>query len=355
MNTPAEERSSTRRVLKHLAFGTFFYLVTIILAGQGQQLEKGLWFAAGKVTICLGIGYYLSYRWIPTYMRAGWTRVAIGQLILTLLAGIFLLRAYSTYIYFPRYPVPWPDHFWYLPSFLFEAVNYYTILFPIVAILQARTWIRSQKLNHRLREQNLLLEKEKLYNELQYLKHQINPHFFFNTLNNLYGLALTKSDATPDVIVKLSDIMRYLLHGSDKEWVQLEDEIKWMQAYLDLEKIRHDDKVSLSFKTELMHTGIEVPPLILLHFLENSFKHGVRDNIGKSFVHVLVRDDAEWLHFKVENSLSEVAKNNGEDQPLGLKNIRRRLDLLFDNRYDLQVRQESESFIVDLRMPLSVK
>ena len=196
-------------------------------------------------------------------------------------------------------------------------------------------------------------EKEKHYleTELKFLKSQIQPHFFFNTLNNIYSLTLKRSEQAPEVVLKLSDLMSYMLYESNAPWVPLAKEIDYLHNYLDVEQLRFGRRLSVSFNMEGSIAEANIPPMILILFIENSFKHGVKNNISKIHISISLVVENGYLFFRVENPASEeefVMEKNG----IGLKNARRRLDLLFGNDYTLDIHEKDRTFIVSLKIPV---
>jgi len=200
--------------------------------------------------------------------------------------------------------------------------------------------------------QQWMKEKEKHYleTELKFLRSQIHPHFFFNTLNNIYSLTLKKSDDAPGVILKLSDLMSYMLYESNVPLVPLVKEIDYLQNYLDVEKLRFGQRLSINFTWSGFAGDINIPPMILILFLENSFKHGVKNNISKIHIDISLWLDDQFLYFKVDNPMTHDEPSSGKG--IGLANVRRRLDLLYGDRYSLDIRTENEIFSVLLKMPL---
>jgi len=200
--------------------------------------------------------------------------------------------------------------------------------------------------------QQRMKEKEKHYlqTELKFLRSQIHPHFFFNTLNNIYSLTLKKSDDAPGVILKLSDLMSYMLYESNVPMVPLMKEIDYLQNYLDVEKLRFGQRLSINFTWSGFAGDISIPPMILILFLENSFKHGVKNNISKIHIDIALWLDDQFLYFRVDNpvTLDEPPNEKG----IGLANVRRRLDLLYEDRYSLDIKTDNGIFSVLLKMPL---
>ncbi len=198
------------------------------------------------------------------------------------------------------------------------------------------------------------LENKKLEAELSFLRSQIQPHFFFNTLNNLYSLTLTQSKKAPDTVLKLSELMSYVIYEGKSKRVKLAREIKHIHDYLDLEKLRYSNRLETSIEINGKIDDYCMPPLILVPFIENCFKHGntESDNIPIS---IEVDVTNKMLKYTVTNNV-KVNKNielsNDIRGGIGIKNTIRRLDLLFKNEYSLEIHQEKEKFTIELRMPL---
>lgn len=198
------------------------------------------------------------------------------------------------------------------------------------------------------------LEKTNLETELLFLRSQISPHFFFNTLNNIHALALEKSKKTSIVILKLSELMRYLLYETKKRRQTLENEILCIQNYLDLEKVRHDEslEVNMSVSGDIM--GKKIAPILLLSFIENAFKHGVNKNIGFIKINISLEIKENFLFFKVSNPMPSPINAKSHVNyigGIGLKNVRKRLSLGYGTQdYDLNIKEEDNIFYVELKI-----
>jgi two-component system, LytTR family, sensor histidine kinase AlgZ len=198
------------------------------------------------------------------------------------------------------------------------------------------------------------LEHEKLSAELRFLKAQINPHFLFNTLNNLYYLAFSQSPKTPDVVAKLAQMMRYMIYDSNHAAVPLHKEVEYMENYISLEKMRLNHEIPIEFVWDGVNEQTQVTPLILITFLENAFKHGVSNNAPDAWIKAHLAGDHKTLTYTVENS---IIAGNGEkttEKPgIGLQNVRRRLDLSYPNRYQLEVTSLPDRYRIDLTIQLT--
>ncbi len=227
-------------------------------------------------------------------------------------------------------------------SLFSEAVGLFYLTGFTTGIKLSKDWIQNQQ---------LMKEKEKQYleTELNFLKTQIHPHFFFNTLNNLYSLTLKKSDQAPEVVLKLSALMSYMLYESNAAKVSLNKEITYLQNYLDLEKLRFGQRLYVSFEIEGEIDEVSIPPMILILFVENSFKHGVKNNINKIIIEISLKVEGAFLLFSIKNPIGENLSK--ENTGIGLKNARRRLELLYGNNYQLDISENDNEFIVSLKMP----
>lgn len=218
--------------------------------------------------------------------------------------------------------------------------------YPIPAIASAvvifKRWVRTQ-------QYNIDLQKDKLETELNFLKAQIHPHFLFNTLNNLYALTLIKSEKAPDIVIKLSELLDYMLYNSNEKEVKLQKEINQLKGYIDLEKIRYGDRLDVRFEISGIASGKYVAPLILLPFLENSFKHGVNYDINSPFIHIYMDIQEDFLSFNIRNSYKEDEhKTLNLNEGIGLKNVRRRLALLYPNQHHLSITENFDVFEISL-------
>lgn len=195
------------------------------------------------------------------------------------------------------------------------------------------------------------LQQIQLNTELNFLKSQIQPHFFFNTLNNLYALTLEKSDSAPAVVLKLSDIMQYVLYDVKEPLIRLYDEINYIQNYLDLEKLRYGERINSKMNITGNIEEISVPPLLFLPFIENCFKHGSKDNDQIEVRITFEVLNNKMLKFKVENNFvyfNESDKKHG----IGIQNVKRRLELLFNRNFKLQTIIKKQKYSVILKIPI---
>jgi two-component system LytT family sensor kinase len=193
------------------------------------------------------------------------------------------------------------------------------------------------------------LESERKDMELQFLKSQLNPHFLFNSLNNIYSLAYKKSDKTADAILKLSEIMRYMIYESNDSWVSLEKEVEYVRSYVELQKLRFKDGAAVEITISGEIDGQKIVPLILISFVENAFKHGVANDASDPIKINLIANQ-KILHFSVSNKKNTANKDGIGG--VGLNNVERRLQLLYPERYKLNIVNSNDHYITELMLDL---
>lgn len=191
------------------------------------------------------------------------------------------------------------------------------------------------------------LESKKAKAELSLLKSQINPHFFFNTLNNLYGLTVEKSDDAPNVVLKLSDMMRYTIYMGKEDLVSLKDEIDYLQNYIELHKIRYQKKVDIQF-TYSNISDYKIAPLLYIIALENAFKHGVEKLTENAYIHIHISTDNDRICFEIENNF-EIPETK-QDSGIGLDNLKQRLQLLYPNKHLLTIENGDSVYKLALKL-----
>lgn len=197
-----------------------------------------------------------------------------------------------------------------------------------------------------------VLQKEKANNELRFLKAQIHPHFLFNTLNNLYALTLEGSKKAPEVVLKLSEMLDYILYQCSEPSVPLAKEVTLIQHYIDLERLRYSDHLEVSFEHQIVEENTMISPLILLSIVENAFKHGVSKVLEKSVVEISLSLTGKQLKFQVLNSKPPSSSNHSSNdrKGIGSENIKRQLDLIYPNAYQLMIDDQPSTYSLSLEI-----
>jgi LytS/YehU family sensor histidine kinase len=198
--------------------------------------------------------------------------------------------------------------------------------------------------------QQLLIEKQQA--ELNYLKSQTNPHFLFNTLNNIYSLSKDKSDLAPESILRLSKILRFMLYEAGGKYIAIEQELKIIGDYIALEQLRYDESLRINFSNDIEDMKQALPPLLLIPLVENAFKHGVSETRNHPFIDIHLSVNKRQLAFLVKNSTEEFHDKSNVRENIGLTNLRRQLELLYTD-YNLSVQHNESGFTATLKINLA--
>ena len=296
----------------------------------------------GYGSINIGL-FYLNYLYlIPRFLDKKKYRYYALSLVVVII--IFGLMKYGIGLYFKTLILQHGNGktMSFGSYFISAALTSIFFLFLSTALKFGVDWF----LNERVQRD---LENQRLTAELAFLKSQINPHFLFNSLNSIYSLAYQKSDTTPEAILKLSEIMRYMLYESNDNKVDLTKELQYLQNYIDLQKIRFGNKAFVDFKITGDVGNQKIVPLLLIAFIENAFKHGVA-NDPSSPICLRINLDGTHLHFFMENKKHMM--NRDTEGGIGLNNVKRRLDLLYSGNYSLTIRDEANTYTCELSLVL---
>lgn len=230
-----------------------------------------------------------------------------------------------------------------------EAVAFFGGLMLMGLNLGVKLYFKTQE----DREQRERLEKQDLERQLEYLRYQVNPHFFMNTLNNIHALVDINPERAKTTIVELSKMMRYILYEGDKKYIPVQREALFLNNYIELMRLRYSSRVSISLDMPEMMPDVMLPPLLLIIFVENAFKHGV-SYAAPSFIDIKVEVTQDKLKFRCRNSRQEQKPDEKKKKGgVGLANARRRLDLLFHDKYSLEIKEDDKEYDVQLEIPLS--
>jgi sensor histidine kinase YesM len=293
------------------------------------------------MVFALGLIYFNLYFLFPRYFKKGlYTHYLIGVLIS---AFVFFLVGYSIQRIYVVY-------FGKLEKFAteFSLAGFMELaVFPIVFLCATtgykvfKEWINDQ-------ERFAEMEKERLNSELNQLKNQVNPHFLFNTLNNLHVLTQTNPDKASDIILGLSDVLRYQIYDSQHDNVLLSKDIEIIKQYMELEKIRRDDLI-INVQVRNNINGILVPPLLFTNFIDNAIKHSVSREA--SFINIYFQTLEKDLYFEITNSKS-INKVQTKNAGMGLVNVRKRLELLYGTNHTLKITDDKNLFTIKLKIPI---
>lgn len=339
---------------KKIHFHFLFWIVILVYYTSSRwpfESDKSflLEMSISTVLIHLGLAYTIIFVLVPHLLYKKKTIVFGICCLICIYIAYALYEAVRIYYLLPNYP----EVFRLRPPLIFEdritnifafLGNISSLIFPAI-ILMVFEYYRHQKEVYRLKEQ-------KKTSELKALKNQLNPHFLFNTLNNLYILSLEKSDEAPEVISKLSDILDYILFRCNEQFVPLANEINMLNNYIALEKLRYGKRLNISFEYN-GELGVHIAPLLLLTFLENSFKHGVSQEIKEAHIKIKLSATNGNINFLIENTkpLSINGKANHQNrESIGLKNIKTQLNILYPKTHILVINDDEQNFSIILNL-----
>jgi sensor histidine kinase YesM len=310
---------------------------------RGYDWNRALIFISLQLVFTLSIVYLNYFFFLPRFLK----HKNIGRYLFEFLIPFSALIVAR--IYLQRYiSVDSPRAEYYNSAIFVVQVTAITLFIAIfVGMLRfAVDWF---ELEARKKE----IENEKLMAELNFLKAQINPHFLFNTLNNLYYLAYSKSENTTEVIAKLSQMMRYMIYDSNHPKVLLSKEIEYMQSYISLERMRLNNQIPIQFEVKGNADNVWITPLIFITFLENAFKHGVSNDNPNAWINIVIDRNGNECIYTVKNSKTLNGKTAHEKSGIGLQNVKRRLELSYPEQHKLTIEDKPDDYFVQLNLTLS--
>jgi sensor histidine kinase YesM len=336
------------KVVQHTLYWVFYLIFFATAWGShDQNFSRNYLAELIRLPAKMLLVYWVIYFLFPRYLYHG----KIWKFILFFLGSVFAIaiaqRFEDNYIILDSFYPDWEQ----LP--IFNPLVIIRTAVDLGSVLAIPVIVKVVEYLSRIQQREQTLAREKLEAELRLLKNQVQPHFLFNTLNSLYALTLKKSDKAPDVILRLSDLLRYMLYETNAPQVELEKEVECIKSYIELEKIRYGGRIDLSFNLWGETDGKTIAPMLILPFIENSFKHSTRGFDEGAWITIELGVREEELVLKVENSLSDEAELQDSVQGgIGLQNVRRRLDLLYPDRYKLDINQGDDSYEVFLNLKL---
>jgi two-component system LytT family sensor kinase len=330
-----------KKYLNIFLYAVCSWLVLLFIYNyRSNSLDFGILIPTFMTIIALLTAYIINVKLVPDF----YLTKKYKELIFYLLSVIILSMYVQVLFVFSIFIIIRFDLESVIPRMqdvLVIIANTWLIILAGVSVYQVRQSAMRQRT-----EDNLKREKSEV--ELQMLKSQINPHFLFNTLNSIYVLSKKKSDKTPDVVMKLSQMLDYLLYNNSSAKVEIKREIEFISDYVGLEKVRFGNKLDVQVDIDLNKPTALIEPMLLIPLVENAFKHGVKNERKKAFVHLKISDQ-DGLKFFVSNSVAQVTQRN-TNGGIGLKNLTNRLDMLFPGKHQLTINQSKEKYEVTLHI-----
>lgn len=335
--------SLNRRTLFQVVFWIFIASINFLFASNIMSTPSA--FLAGSViTLFLMATFYLNTLWIfPSYFgtdsRIHYFWVSMAMIIIVsvvqVLVEVFLMGPFIDLV---RGDFEIPILFVAIRTLVWHSLVY---IISLVFLFQERL---AQEMTYKKK-----LAEEKLDAELELLKNQIQPHFIFNALNNIYSLAYRKAEETPESILKLSEMLRYVLEDNNRDKVQLREEVEYIENYISFKKMKspHDENIVFDYKDADL--SIRLAPMLIIPFIENSFKYSRIEEFPNAYIHIELATRDQQIIFKLKNSVpSGGGAKSGSG--LGIKNVQKRLDILYPDKHELEIQQKKEFFKVELKL-----
>lgn len=335
-------------VISHLLFWVIVYFFYNYFLGYGSNntnyVNRFSLFLM-PVTIC--ISYYFLYFLIPKYLLTKKQALFLLYSIYTFIVSAYLIILSILYALVFLIDLNSDETSPLTKTLPFIILGVYFVVFMVIifglVLHNYKSIVKNEDLKSKFLQAQLQLKEQ----ELKFLKMQIHPHFLFNSLNTIYGFALKKKNETPEMILKLSNLLDYILYQVKKPKVNLKEEVDHINEYIELEKMRFRDTLDVEFKSQISDEYVQIPPMLLIPFVENAFKHG---NIVNGFLSVKVEVCMSngKLDFNIKNTVLNNDKSDGGNG-IGLKNIQKRLHLLYEDNYDLKIEKKDNWFKVNLK------
>lgn len=338
-----------RLLTKRAVYHPLFWVAVLVVYSSWEMManDQGFFYTlSNNILRLLILGaavYYNIYVLVPKYLAQKKFYGYFGFLLLL----VFIITPFETMlIYLKSSDMPR------MQSAILGNLNAFFL--PNFFILSTSTVVKITLDWYKNIREKQELETQTMQSELRFLKSQINPHFLFNTLNSLYALTLKKSDLAPDIVLKLSEMMRYMLYECNERSVDLSKEVNYIQNYLELERLRQGSHIDIRFIVEGNISDQKIAPLMFIPFIENCFKHGLGHHLTKGFVHIRLKVSDNEVDLFIENSKAESMPKplHPRSGGIGLVNVRRRLDLLYPGRYSLEIDDNPKTYAVHLKLTL---
>ncbi len=343
MKVSFNKNQSINRIFLHILFWLFSYFIFSQIFKISDEVTRIDYIFSGLFHVSLLFGVYINIMFLipKLFSKKKYLIYFIALVVIILLSIILNLITFDwlTDIVFPDY--------YFVSHFDFLEIGTFMVIYILITTLLklSQSWFELQEVNKRITR----IEKENIKSELNALKAQINPHFLFNSLNVIYSQAIKKSNKTPNAIIQLSDILRYVIYDSTKDKVSIETEIKLIEDYIELQKFRIDTTSDIKFEHKVQNENCKITPMLLLPLVENSFKHGIKGELDHTFVNIKLEANINNILFEIENNkgIGETVESEG-NSGIGIANIRQRLTLLYPNKNKFDIEETTTIFKVNM-------
>lgn len=343
MKISFNKNQSINRIFLHILFWLFSYFIFSQIFKISDEVTRIDYIFSGLFHVSLLFGVYINIMFlIPKLFSKKKYLIYFIALVATILLSIILNLITFDWLA----DIVFPDYY-FVSHFDFLEIGTFMVIYILITTLLklSQSWFELQEVNKRITR----IEKENIKSELNALKAQINPHFLFNSLNVIYSQAIKKSNKTPNAIIQLSDILRYVIYDSTKDKVSIETEIKLIEDYIELQKFRIDTTSHIKFEHKVQNENCKITPMLLLPLVENSFKHGIKGELDHTFVNIKLEANINNILFEIENNkgIGETVESDG-NSGIGIANIRQRLTLLYPNKHKFEIEETTTIFKVNM-------
>ena len=332
----------------HLLFWIIIWFFFVyFFSYNSDDTRYATWFSGFLLPVTMLTTYFVVYYLIPKYLltRKIFYFILYGFYTLILSTYLIVITIIGSFVFLSDLKIAQMPPM--SRNYIFILILVYLVVAMVSFVTLLNHNFKTVSKNKELQNKILVTQLQLKNQELQYLKSQIHPHFLFNTLNTIYGLALKQSNDTPEIILKLSNLLDYILYQLHKPKVNLSDDIAHIKEYVALEKIRFQDTLKVEFYSDDIPRNLQIPPMLLIPFVENAFKHGnIIDGYLTIDINITLRNGE--LNFNIKNSAIKEAVNL--QKGIGLDNVKKRLELLYKDQYNLLITQEDQWFNVNLKV-----
>lgn len=355
---PLSGVSVQRRVAIHIAFWLIWGVVGHLSSLSNLPFLNRLFISIFVVIQNVTIYYGFTYFAFPKLISKDWW---LGLILVFFVYAIYSLESYAYYSIGlkSKFIIEKSFQYSYAQNYIKNGIlgilwhqNFFFEIYMVISNSILPFLVKFSRVVSQYYIKVEKISKEKAELEVDFLRAQINPHFFLNSLNNIYSQIITKDEAAADSVILLSDLMKYILYNSNIAEVELKKEIRFLRSFVDLEKLKESRNVKIKFSEEGDFTGYGIAPLILVNYVENAFKHG-----GNSFEEIFLIDieiqlKNETLYFKIENDYLEYENKSSKESGIGIENTRKRLELLYPKKHSLKVSKANKKFLVEVEIQL---
>lgn len=334
-----------QRIIGQIAlWGVIFFFLPFLISG-GQVGAQFLYRALG---LFIGLVVFIPLN-LKVLFPIFYKKKRFGRFVITVVLSILMISITVVYL---RSFIDVPDllppeiaHFKNIPKPVFYTIGNF---FPLMMVFLSSTLYEISIVASQAAQETAQLKSEKIEAELKFLKSQINPHFLFNSLNNIYTLTLINPKSAGDSLLKLSEMLRYLLYECDADKVPLQRELAYLQNYIDLFSLKDEDELNIKFDANNIDETVMIAPLLLIPFVENAFKHSQIEDLEHGWINIMLFGDAQQVYFEIKNSLPKTSFSKDEVGGIGLQNVKRQLELVYPEKYTLKIDKTETEFSVEL-------